>query len=89
MKEKVADAVRSGNKDDALATISEYESKTRDLNETLGSAEVTDNLDEDVSELKLQVEETFTGAPAAVMQKQKKESKAMQYESYRVRRDKK
>lgn len=89
MKEKVADAVRSGNKDDALETISEYESKTRGLNETLGSAEVADNLDGDVSELKQQVEETFTGAPAAVMQKQKKQSKAMQYESYRVRRDKK
>ncbi len=89
MKEKVADAVRSGNKDGALETISEYESQTRVLNQTLGSAEVADNLDGDVSELKQQVEETFTGAPAAVMQKQKKQSKAMQYESYRVRRDKK
>ncbi|RZW24691.1 MAG: VWA domain-containing protein [Desulfobulbaceae bacterium] len=89
MKEKVADAVRSGNKDDAMETISEYESKTRGLNETLSSAEVAENLDEDVSELKQQVEETFTGAPAAVIQKQKKESKAMQYESYRIRRDKK
>lgn len=89
MREQVADAVRSGNKDDALKTIEAYETKTRVLNETVGSAAVAENLDSDLSVLKEDVEETFAGAPAAVMEKQKKQSKAMQYESYRIRRDKK
>ncbi len=88
MKEKVASAVKSGKKAEALASISEYEAKTRKLNATLDSAEVAENLDGDVSMLKQQVQDTFTGAPAAVMQKQKAQSKALQYESYKGRRDK-
>jgi hypothetical protein len=34
------------------------------------------------------VEETFAGAPAAVAEKKKQRSKALQFESYQTRRDK-
>lgn len=89
MREQVADAIRSGNKEEALYTISEYEQKNRKINETVGSAAISENLDSDVSSLKKDVEKTFSGAPAAVQMKQKQQSKALQYESYRIRRDKK
>lgn len=89
LKDDVATAVRSGKKAEALKSIEEYEEKTREMNKAVGSAEVSDNLDKDVSALKESVEDTFAGAPAAVMQKQKQQAKSLQYESYKARRDKK
>jgi len=35
------------------------------------------------------LDETFAGVPAVVAEKKKQVSKAMQYESYKVRRDQK
>lgn len=89
LKEEVADAIRKGRKDRALQEIKEYEARNRAANATVGSAMVTENLEKDVQGLRQSVEDTFTGAPAAVAEKKKQRSKALQYESYQIRRDKK
>ena len=89
LKEEVATDIRLGRKDAAISKIREYESRTRAVNNAVGSAKVTDNLEKDVQHLRQSVEETFAGAPAAVAEKKKQRSKALQYESYQIRRDKK
>ena len=88
LKEKVAAAIRNGKKDAALKQIGVYEDRTRKINQSVGSARVSQNLEGEVQELRQSVEDTFSGAPAAVEQKKKEQSKVLQYESYRIRRDK-
>jgi Ca-activated chloride channel homolog len=89
LKERVAEAIRKGEKDDALEQIREYESRNRAVNATVGSGKVASNLSRDLPDLRQSVEETFAGPPAAVAEKKKQTSKALQYESYKMRRDKK
>lgn len=89
LKEEVAEAIRLGRKEQALTKIQEYEERNRSVNAAVGSAKVAKNLDTDVSVLRQSVKDTFTGAPAAVAEKKKQRSKALQYESYQIRRDKK
>jgi len=89
LKEEVATAIRKGEKDRAMLQIKAYEERTRTVNATVGSAKVADNLESDVQSLRQSVEDTFAGAPAAVAEKKKQRSKALQYESYQIRRDKK
>lgn len=89
LREGVADAIRKGEKTQALEQIHEYETRNRSINAAVGSAVVADNLDKDLEQLRQSVENTFAGPPAAVAEKRKQESKALQYESYKVRRDKK
>jgi Ca-activated chloride channel family protein len=89
LKEEVADAVRKGDAQAAQATIGAYETKNRVLNAGVGSAAVNDHLEKDVKGLRQSVADTFAGPPAAVAEKQKKQSKALQYESYEGRRGKK
>jgi Ca-activated chloride channel family protein len=89
LKEEVADAIRSGRKQQALTKIQEYEERHRTVNAAVGSGKVANNLDKDVTVLRQSVEETFRGAPAAVAEKQKQRAKALQYEGYQIRRDKK
>lgn len=89
LKEEVAAAIRMGQKERALTTIREYEASKRKVNAAVGSAQVAKNLDHDVQHLRQSVEDTFSGAPAAVAEKKKQRSKALQYESYQIRRDKK
>jgi len=88
LKDAVANAVRSGQKKEALQAIEEYEAKTGALNDSVGSAEVSKNLEQDIAPLRQSVEQTFSGAPAAVVEKRKQQAKELQYESYKVRRDK-
>jgi len=88
LKEKVATDIRLGRKEAAISKIHEYEARTRAVNDAVGSAKVADNLEKDVQSLRQSVEETFAGAPAAVAEKKKQRSKALQYESYQIRRDK-
>jgi Ca-activated chloride channel family protein len=88
LKEAVAEAIRSGRKQQALTKIQDYEDRNRTINAAVGSARVAQNLDEDVNTLRQSVEYTFSGAPAAVAEKKKHRSKALQYESYQIRRDK-
>ena len=89
LKDEVAAAIRKGKKEEALETIQEYEVKNRAINDSVGSSRVSQNLEKDVQVLRQSVEETFAGAPAAVAAKKKQQAKALQYESYQVRRDKK
>lgn len=89
LKDSVASAIRKGRKEEALKTIEEYEVRNRSLNNSVGSSVVAENLEGDVQSLKQSVEDTFTGAPAAVAEKKKNQAKVLQYESYQIRRDKK
>jgi Ca-activated chloride channel family protein len=88
LKEAVAEAIRSGRKQEALNTIQAYEEQHRKVNDVVGSTRVAKNLDEDVNHLRRGVEATFAGAPAAIAEKKKQHAKALQYESYQIRRDK-
>lgn len=89
LKAAVADDIRKGERDAALARIQEYEARNTALNHVVGSAAVSENLEKDVSRLEEKVEETFAGEPAVVRMKRKQQAKALQYDSYQVRRDKK
>lgn len=89
LKEEVAADIRQGRKDEALVRIKAYEARNRTVNAAVGSARVAENLEEEVQSLRQSVEDTFAGAPAAVAEKKKQRSKALQYESYKIRRDKK
>jgi Ca-activated chloride channel family protein len=86
LKQEVAADIKTGKKQKALQRIHSYYREQESINETVGSAEVTQNLDRDLKELRQRVEDTFQGAPAAVSRKQKANSKAMQYEGYKGRR---
>jgi Ca-activated chloride channel homolog len=72
-----------------MEEIREYETRNRKINETVGSSTVAENLKTDVQALRGSVEATFAGPPAAVAEKKKQNSKALQYDSYKIRRDKK
>lgn len=89
LKEQVANAIRKGNKNEALKQIHEYEKRNRAINAAAGSPVVTQNLEKDVQGLRQSVDDTFVGSQAEVAEKKKQRSKALQYESYRIRRDKK
>jgi Ca-activated chloride channel family protein len=89
LKGEVADAIRCGRKDKADELISEYEYQQRSLNSVVGSKRVIENLEGDVPNLRKSVEEAFAGSPSVAEQKQKEKAKALQYESYKVLRDKK
>jgi Ca-activated chloride channel family protein len=88
LKEDVAVAIRSGKKGEALDAIEEYEVKNNAINSRVDSDSVTRNLEKDVKGLRQSVQSTFAGAPAAVEAKKKQQAKSLQYESYRIRRDK-
>ena len=89
LKEEVAADIRDGDKARAQSRIFEYENRQAAINTVVGSSKVTENLETDVNVLRDQVDDTFAGAPAAVAEKKKQVSKSMQYEGYRLRRDKK
>lgn len=86
LKQEVAADIKTGKKQKALRRIQNYYSEQESINATVGSAEVTQNLERDLKDLQKRVEETFEGAPTAVSRKQKANSKAIQYEGYKGRR---
>jgi Ca-activated chloride channel family protein len=86
LKQEVAADISAGSADSALKRIDAYEKEQRTLNAVVNSPGVARNLENDVKDLKKRVDETFQGPPAAVMEKQKFGSKAMQYEGYSNRR---
>ena len=88
LKEAVAADIRDGDQTRAQMRIHEYEAKHEAINSAVGSAKVAKNLETDVQALRQQVDETFTGAPAAVAQKKKQAAKSLQYDGYKSRRDK-
>jgi Ca-activated chloride channel family protein len=89
LKEAVAADIRDGHKTQAQQRIQDYEHRQSAINTVVGSEKVAENLESDVLALSRQVDDTFSGAPAVVAEKKKKVSKAMQYESYKKRRDRK
>ena len=86
LKQEVAGDIKAGKKQKALQRINSYYREQESINKTVASEEVTQNLDQDLKDLRQRVEDTFQGAPAAVAAKQKANSKAMQYEGYKGRR---
>jgi Ca-activated chloride channel family protein len=89
LKADVADAIRKGERDQALDRIHEYETRNAALNDVVGSAAVSENLAKDIRQLEKKVKETFSGAPADVAAKKKQQAKTLQYDSYQIRRDQK
>lgn len=88
LRDEVSKDIKEGKQKKALDRIHTYHMKTQQLNGIVGSAKVAENLDKDLGELRSFVQDTFQGEPAAVMQKQKTHSKALQYEGYKGRRTK-
>jgi len=88
LKDTVAKAIRTGKKTEALSAIEEYKARTNEMNSSVDSPTVTRNLEEEVVNLQQSVQDTFAGAPAAVAAKRKQQAKELQFESYRIRRDK-
>jgi len=89
LKEEVAAAIRKGDRVEADTKIRDYEVRNQAINDRVGSASVSENLHKDVQDMRQSVTDTFTGSPAAVAEKKKQHSKALQYDGYRNRRDKK
>lgn len=87
LKEEVADDIRKGDGKKAMGRIESYREQKASRNRVVGSAKVKENLENDLGALKDTVEETFSGAPAAVSIKRKKNAKALQYEGYRGKRE--
>jgi len=86
LKQEVAADISAGSRDEAIKRIDAYESEQRALNSVVRSPGVSRNLEKDLGDIKKRVDETFRGAPAAVMEKQKSSAKALQYEGYSNRR---
>jgi Ca-activated chloride channel family protein len=86
LKQEVATDIKAGKKQKALQRIHSYYREQESINAAVGSAEVAQNLDRDLTDLQQEVEETFKGSPAEVSRKQKASSKALQYEGYKGRR---
>ena len=86
LKQAVAADIKAGKKQKALQRIQSYFLEQEAINEVVKSEKVARNLDRDLKDLQQTVEETFTGAPSAVAEKQKSNSKLLQYEGYRGRR---
>lgn len=86
LKQAVAADIKAGEKQKALQRIQTYYHEQEAINEVIQSEKVARNLDGDLKDLQQTVEDTFNGAPAAVAEKQKSNSKALQYEGYQGRR---
>jgi Ca-activated chloride channel family protein len=86
LKQEVAADIKSGKKEKALQRIDNYYREQEEVNASVGSEVITNNLNRDLTELKQVVKDTFQGAPAAVYRKQKTNAKALQYEGYSGRR---
>ncbi len=87
LKAKVAERIRSGDREGAKKEIRSYMGEKAAANAVVGSGKVARNLEVEVKDLGRQVDETFMGSPSAVEQKQKQISKSMQHESYTTRRN--
>jgi len=86
LKQQVAADIKSGKKHRALKKIDKYYQEREAVNAVVGSANVAQNLDNDLDELRTIVKDSFEGSPAAVEQKQKSNAKTLQFEGYSGRR---
>ncbi|UCE81592.1 MAG: VWA domain-containing protein [Deltaproteobacteria bacterium] len=86
LREEVAADIKAGKPQAALKRIQNYSGEQQAVNSVVGSGKVAANLEKDVETLRDMVNETFQGSAPEVEMKQKKNSKALQYEGYRGRR---
>jgi Ca-activated chloride channel family protein len=86
LKQEIAHDIKTGKKESALKRLDQYRRQQKEINASVGSREVEENLKKDLEQLRVVVEDTFHGAPEAVQEKQKLNSKSLQYEGYRGRR---
>ncbi len=86
LKEGVSMDIKNGRENEAMGKIEQYYKAQGTVNAAVQSQEVDQNLKKDLAELRSTVKDTFAGAPAAVAEKQKKNAKTMQFESYQGRR---
>lgn len=86
LKDEVSMDIKDGKEKKALDRIQTYYREKQQVNTVIGSGKVAENLDKDLNELRHVVKDTFTGSSEAVRQKQKANSKALQYEGYKGRR---
>ncbi|MBU1611317.1 MAG: VWA domain-containing protein [Proteobacteria bacterium] len=86
LREEVSRDVAQGDKDTAMAKIQRYEQEKGTLNVQVKSEAVAENLTRDLAGLKQSVEDSL--APSAAPEMRKQVSKAMQSESYDLRRSK-
>ena len=86
LKQEIAADIKAGKKQKALQRINSYYREQESINAAVGSAEVAQNLERDLKDLRERVVDTFKGTPSAVSKKQKSNSKVLQYEGYKGRR---
>jgi Ca-activated chloride channel family protein len=94
LKEEVAQELRSGDEKGALRKIEQYKAQKAAENTSVGSDAVRQSLERDMDKLATTVKDTFSaspaapGAPAMTQEKQNRNAKMLQHESYTQRRDK-
>ncbi len=86
LRQEVAADIKAGEKESAIKKIDQYKAVKGSENAVVGSDVVRENIENDLDELRNRVEETFAGAPSAVVVKQKMNSKELQFRSYEGRR---
>jgi Ca-activated chloride channel family protein len=89
LKQEVAKDVKAGNKSGALGRIQMYLDEQETVNANVHSPAVSENLNNDLNKLREVVEDTFQGKPAEISRKQKANSKLLQFNGYRGRRQQK
>ena len=88
LKEEVARDIKNGDQQAARQKIDGYYQAQQSINSAVGSAAVTENLENDLDDLRGQVDESFSGEPEEALMKQKGFSKKLQHEGYQGRRSK-
>ncbi len=86
LKKELADDIRKGDKARAMERLESYRRRQTEANAAVQSEEVKANLEQELDSLSFQLQETFSGAPSAVMQKQKAVSKSLHYDGYKGQR---
>lgn len=80
LRQQVYRSVKEGNKADAQSAIDTYRRELRDAEEKSGLRLKSEALEEDMAEMESQLQEAFSGAPAAQAVKRNSLSKQMQYQ---------
>lgn len=86
LKEEVARDIKTGDKDKAITKIRKYQETVKETNAHVQSPSVAQSVERDAESLVDEVNETFRGSAREVEEKQKINSKRMQYEGYRQKR---
>jgi Ca-activated chloride channel family protein len=88
LREEVAADIRKGDQAKANERITDYRSQQAAANAVVQSQEVTRNLEEDLDQLETLITDSFSGSADEAAQKQKVNSKSLQFKSYGERRAK-